>query len=87
MNILSQLKYDWVTSDFYKKDMNKWAIEYLKNNEVDFDLLKVELNKLIMKDNEIGLKSFNKYGSFEMLWSSVPNALITSLINASKDKL
>ena len=82
---LSDIRYDWVTSVFYKKDMNKWAIEYLKNNEVDFDKLKVELNELIMEDNAIGLKSFNRYGSFEMLWSSLPNALLTSLISVSKD--
>jgi hypothetical protein len=84
MNKLSDIKYDWVTSAFYKKDMNKWAVEYLKNNDVDFDLIKVELNELIMEDNAIGLKSFNRYGAFEMLWSSVPNALVGALINAAK---
>ena len=81
---LKDIKYDWVTSVFYKKDMNKWAIEYLKNNEVDFALIKEELDELIMHDNLIGLKSFNMHGSFEMLWSSVPNALVGALINASK---
>ena len=85
MNNLSHIKYDWVTSSFYKKDMNKWAVEYLKNNEVDFELIKGELNELIMEDNAIGLKSFNRYGAFEMLWSSVPNALVTALLNAAKE--
>ena len=83
---LKDIKHDWVTSDFYEKDMNKWAIEYLKNNEVDFDLIKAELDELIMYDNQIGLKSFNMYGAFEMLWSSVPNALVGALINVSKCK-
>jgi hypothetical protein len=84
MNTLSAVKYDWVTSPFYKKDMNKWATEYLKNNEVDFKLLQIELNELIAEDNKIGLNSFNIGGAFEMLWSSVPNALLTALINAKK---
>ena len=83
MNNLSSIKHDWVTSPFYKKDMNKWAIEYLKNNEVDFDLIKAELDELIMHDNQIGLTGFNSYGAFEMLWSSVPNALVGALINAA----
>ena len=64
--------------------MNKWAIEYLKNNEVDFESLKKEVDDLIDVDNKIGLKGFNMYGSFEMLWSSVPNALMTALINAAE---
>jgi hypothetical protein len=83
---LQDIKYDWVTSTFYNKDMNKWAVEYLKNNEVDFDLIKAELDELIMSDNQIGLKSFNMHGAFEMLWSSVPNALVGALINATKSK-
>jgi len=82
---LSDIKYDWVTSAFYKKDMHKWAVEYLKNNEVDFDSIKLELVKLIMEDNAIRLNSFNRYGAFEMLWSSVPNALVGALIKASSD--
>ena len=81
---LSEVKYDWVTSKFYKKDMNKWAIEYLKNNEIDFESLKKEVDELIDMDNKIGLNSFNMHGSFEMLWSSVPNALFAALINAAE---
>jgi len=86
MKNLKDIKYDWVTSSFYKeKQMSKWAEEYLKNNDINFDLIKDELQELISQDNLIGLKSFNRYGAFEMLWSSVPNALVTSLINASKN--
>lgn len=84
MGKLSDIKYDWVTSSYYKKDMNKWAIEYLKDNDVDFDAIKIELDDLIAEDNKIGLNSFNIGGAFEMLWSSVPNALVTALINAKK---
>jgi len=80
-NIL-KIKYDWVTSPFYKKDMNKWAVDYLKNNDVNFELLNNELQILIDIDNNTGLNSFNMYGNFEMLWSSIPNALISSLLNA-----
>jgi hypothetical protein len=80
MKHLKDVKYDWVTSRFYKeKQMSKWAEEYIKNNDIDFELLENELQELIIHDNLIGLKSFNRYGAFEMLWSSVPNALVTEL--------
>lgn len=86
MSNLKEIKYDWITSDFYKeKRMDKWATHYFLNNDVDFDLLKFELNELIMEDNAIGLNSFNRYGAFEMLLSTIPNALVTSLISASKN--
>jgi hypothetical protein len=85
MNNLSDIKYDWITSIYYKKDMNKWAINYLKNNEVNFDLIKYELNKLIIEDNTIGLKNFNRYGIFDMALSSLPNALVSALIVSSKN--
>ena len=80
---LSDIKYDWVTSIFYKKkEMSKWAEEYIKNNgnDIDIESLKKEVDDLIIQDNLIGLNSFNMYGSFEMLWSSIPNALVTQLI-------
>jgi len=87
MKHLKDVKYDWITSSFYKeKNMAKWADEYIKNNRIDFELLKKELSELIIQDNLIGLNSFNRYGVFEMLWSSVPNALLNSLITASKCK-
>jgi hypothetical protein len=80
MKNLKDIKYDWVTSKFYKeKNMSKWAEEYMKNNVLDFNLLENELKDLIYQDNLIGLNSFNRYGSFEMLWSSVPNALLAEL--------
>ena len=82
---LRDINYDWVTSSFYKeKHMTKWADEYIKNNDIDFELLNKELQELIIQDNMIGLNSFNRYGAFEMAWSSLPNALLTSLIQASK---
>lgn len=81
MKNLKDIKYDWVTSQFYKeKEMSKWAEQYVKNNDIDFDLIENELQELIYQDNLIGLNSFNMYGSFEMLWSSIPNALVTQLI-------
>lgn len=80
MKHLKDIKYDWVTSKFYKeKNMSKWAEEYMKNNVLDFKLLENELKELIYQDNLIGLNSFNRYDSFEMLWSSIPNALLTEL--------
>lgn len=87
MKHLMDIKYDWVTSSFYKeKQMAKWADEYIKNNDIDFELLKQELQELIEQDNLIGLNSFNRYGAFEMLWSTVPNALLAALIKATKCK-
>jgi len=87
MSKLMDIKYDWVTSKYYKdKQMNIWADEYIKNNYINFELIEKELQELIIQDKLIGLNSFNKYGVFEMLWSTVPNALVTSLINASKCK-
>jgi hypothetical protein len=87
MKHLQDIQYDWVTSSFYnEKNMSKWADDYVKNNDIDFELLKKELQELIIQDNIIGLNSFNSYGAFEMLWSTVPNALLTSLIKASKYK-
>lgn len=90
MKHLKDIKYDWVTSEFYKKkEMSKWAEDYIKNNvDIDFELLENELEELIYQDNLIGLNSFNRYGAFEMLWSSVQNALIRELIkfkNINKD--
>lgn len=80
---LKDIKYDWVTSNFYKeKQMSKWAEDYVLNNEIDFKLLQSELQELISQDNLIGLNSFNMYGAFEMLWSSVPNALLYELNRA-----
>ena len=85
MSIFNKIRYDWVTSSFYKeKNMKKWAKNYLKNNDVDFDSLKIEVQDLIYEDNIIGLNSFNMYGSFSMELSSLPNALLTDLIEASK---
>ena len=87
MNNLQDIQYDWMTSSFYKeKQMSKWADDYVKNNDIDFELLKKELQELIMQDNMIGLNSFNRYGAFEMRLSTISNALLTSLINASKYK-
>ena len=87
MNNLQDIQYDWMTSSFYKeKQMSKWADDYVKNNDIDFELLKKELQELIMQDNMIGLNSFNRYGVFEMRLSTISNALLTSLINASKYK-
>jgi hypothetical protein len=87
MKHLKDIKYDWIISSFYKeKNMSRWASEYIKNNDIDFELLRKELQELIDYDNSLGLNSFNRYGSFEMLWSSVPNALLSALINASKNK-
>lgn len=89
MKHLKDIKYDWFTSRFYKekeKHMCKWAEEYIKNNDINFELLDNELQELIKQDNLIGLNSFNRYGVFEMLWSSIPNALVGELINASNKK-
>jgi hypothetical protein len=84
---LKDIKYDWVTSEYYKeKRMDKWANEYIKYNKIDLSLLKRELQDLITQDNLIGLNSFNRYGAFEMLWSSVPNALVGELIKATEKK-
>lgn len=88
MKNLKDIKYDWVTSQFYKeKEMSKWAEQYVKNNDIDFDLIENELQELIYQDNLIGLNSFNMYGAFEMLWSSIPNALVTELIKVKKSKV
>jgi len=85
MSIVNKIRYDWITSSFYKeKNMQKWAENYLKNNDIDFDDLKIEVQDLIYEDNMIGLNSFNMYGSFSMDLSSLPNALLDSLIKASK---
>ena len=85
MKNLKDIQLDWFTSRFYKeKQMNKWASEYINENEVDFELLKAELQQLISRDNLIGLNNFNKYGVFDMYLSTIPNALVTALINASK---
>jgi hypothetical protein len=89
MKKLNDIQYDWVTSSFYKqkeKNMTKWAEQYIKNNHIDFEILRKELEELILKDNLIGINSFNRYGAFEMRWSSIPNALLSELINASKRK-
>ena len=85
MKHLKDIHYDWIASRFYKeKQMNKWASEYINENAIDFELLKTELQQLINHDNLVGLNSFNKYGAFDMFLSTVPNALVTALINASK---
>ena len=87
MNNLQDIQYDWMTSSFYKeKQMSKWADDYVKNNDIDFELLKKELQELIIQDNMIGLNSFNRYGAFEMRLSTIPNALLSSLIKATKLK-
>jgi hypothetical protein len=85
MKSLQDIKYDWVTSNFYKeKNMSKWAENFVKEyeNELDFELLNRELKELIYQDTLIGLNSFNKYGAFEMLWSTVPSALLYELSKA-----
>jgi len=90
MKNLKDIKYDWVTSKFYKeKEMSKWAEEYIENNgnDIDIESLKKEVDDLIIYDNLIGLNSFNMYGSFEMLWSSIPNALVTQLIKFKNIKI
>ena len=85
MSNFKKIKYDWFTSSFYKeKNMEKWAENYLKNNHVDFDSLKNELQDLIYQDNLIGLNSFNMYGAFSMELSSLQNALLSAMIKASK---
>lgn len=85
MKSLQDIKYDWVTSKFYKeKNMSKWAENFVKlyGNDLDFELLHSQLKELIYQDTLIGLKSFNKYGAFEMLWSTVPSALLYELSRA-----
>ena len=76
--------------DTFKHECNKFlewynyrsGEDYVLNNEIDFKLLQSELQELISQDNLIGLNSFNMYGAFEMLWSSVPNALLYELNKA-----
>ena len=85
MKNLKEIEYDWVTSSFYKeKQMDKWAKEYIEKNDIDLEMLKSELGEIIYRDNLIGLNNFNRYGAFDMLLSTVPNALVRALSNASK---
>ncbi len=85
MKSLQDIKYDWVTSKFYKeKNMSKWAENFVKlyGNDLDFELLHKQLKELIYQDTLIGINNFNKYGAFDMLWSTVPNALLYELSRA-----
>ena len=61
MKNLMDIKYDWLTSNFYKKrEMNKWTKEYIKNNDIDFKILKNQLEELIIKYNLICLLFYRK---------------------------
>lgn len=82
-----EVKMDWLESRRKNKEltMNNWAIEYLENNpEIDFITLEKELQILVDEDIHIFLNSFNRYGNFDPVLSSIPNALLSALRNVGK---
>lgn len=78
------LKRDWLEYKRKNKNptMKEWANEYLENNpDTNFELLKKELQVLIDEDIQRCMNSFNLYGNFDYVLSSVPNALLMALRN------